>query len=110
MDVHEASLHMACAWGRESVERFDAARAAAPPPPGCVPYWNVVFAGASTTVRVRLAAAGGSGDGGTETAQALGRPGLSVTRRAGVFALARGPLPRSVVPEVHSPWFLLGWL
>lgn len=104
---------------RASVARFDVARAAAALQPGSAPYWNLVFVDAITTVRVRLAPApggdngsgsGGEEEGGGEAAGGQGRPSTSVTQRQGVFVFARGPLPRAAVPEVHVPWFMIGWL
>jgi hypothetical protein len=97
-DVREASLQMACLWGSKSVALFDEARAAEHPPPGCAPYWNLAFVDVISVVSVRLAD------------DATGRQGTNRTARQGVFVLARGPVPRRVVPEVHAPWWLIGWL
>lgn len=97
-DVRSAALQLAAAWRRAAVAEFDAARAAAPPPPGAAPYWNVVFVDVISRVAVRLADAD------------KGRMWTSATARQGAFAFARGPLPRRVVPEVHAPWWMIGWL
>lgn len=97
-DVLSIALQMTCVWSRSSLAVFDAARAAEPPPPGCLPYWNLVWVDAISNVRVRATPEGG------------GTPHVSDTRRQGVFVFARGPLPRRVVAEVHAPWWLVGWV
>jgi hypothetical protein len=102
--VQETALQLAACWPRASVARFDAARAAEPLPPGTAGYWNVIFVDAITRVCVRTQPA---------AAAALPRPPppeAGRTQRQGVFVFARGPLPRAVVPEVHAPWWLIGWL
>jgi hypothetical protein len=105
-DVREAALQMTCVWRRGLVRAFGAARADAPTPPGTVPYWNIVFVDATTTVRVRLAPA----EGAAEEGQAGARTGAAATQRQGVFVFARGPMPPRAVPEVYAPWWMIGWL
>ncbi|KIZ01882.1 hypothetical protein MNEG_6081 [Monoraphidium neglectum] len=97
-DIQEASLQLPCVWGRRSIKEYDEERARAPLISGAAPFWNVIFVNVISRVRVRLADAHS------------GRMATNATSRQGVFVFARGPLPRQVVPEVHPPWWMVGWL
>ena len=96
-------------WHRRSVRWLDSERAGAEVLPGCVPYWAV--AGVEVAGELHADAhIEGESSGGVEGSSSLQAESRSFTRRVmGHVLFARGPLPRSAVPELHTPWFIIGW-